>query len=757
MYQYQSTFRFIVIFVIVSIIVLFVSLSSKVDQIPILYRTSWTITQDSTNSPKLVFLSKKGYWNFSLNSFINIHLEADITPNIKYFIKNNKEYLSNDQEDIWRSMTSVGIKIRSSVNETLLLMVSELWYATNSCKLECNSKVSYLYIEALTSNYRKISYNWSTIVSIPSILPIVQSNISECCSKLLYPRMINTRNNEMIFAFNKQRKIELYNPFTRHRRSLSLKNNWPSNIKRTLTPFVKKNQLHFVYSYKSLNILRCSKNSIKCEMLSKIQVNDNFDILQDGTQLVQFRDTDYFVGIASIAVSCNKCTKFYRPHLLVLSTLSGKFRLIYVSEPLKLDNIPMFAPISTLREFNSSYLCYGIIREMIPGFIIDWKWPSDKLSFTLSINYKKTFVVSIDGIGKIVQSLKYAVKNKYSRVLYNTNTGIQMISYSETSGLEYCEYLSNINKLKYQRILVETQNLKAKIIKDIVDSPTYPTFRIVSNANRESMKEWIADDYVNYGLIGRYLTDYNSAQVNNLMIDAGGNHGMYSLYGAMLNQSVHVFEVLPKYWIVIEESLRINVNIEKMIVLHKCGISDQYNVWNVLPDDGTTRLIYQEMNTTNKTGSQNLTVIEVYRLDDFIFQRISVMKIDVEGFEIRALKGAFRAIQFFGVGAILIEITPFRWSWNNVRTEEGISVLEYVTSIGHYLSYIIARNDALCPVSKISNITGMIEIKNLTMMNMTDGHLEIAPQIYQFIGWTTIIIHMKHNDWGCNFWLESSR
>jgi hypothetical protein len=133
------------------------------------------------------------------------------------------------------------------------------------------------------------------------------------------------------------------------------------------------------------------------------------------------------------------------------------------------------------------------------------------------------------------------------------------------------------------------------------------------------------------------------------------------------------------------------------------------------------------------------------------------MKIDVEGFEIRALKGAFRAIQFFGVGAILIEITPFRWSWNNVRTEEGISVLEYVTSIGHYLSYIIARNDALCPVSKISNITGMIEIKNLTMMNMTDGHLEIAPQIYQFIGWTTIIIHMKHNDWGCNFWLESSR
>jgi hypothetical protein len=132
------------------------------------------------------------------------------------------------------------------------------------------------------------------------------------------------------------------------------------------------------------------------------------------------------------------------------------------------------------------------------------------------------------------------------------------------------------------------------------------------------MKQWIAYDSVNYGLIGRYLTDYNSQQVNNLMIDAGGNHGMYSLYGAMLNQTVHVFE----------ESLRINVNIEKMIILHKCGISDQYNAWSVLPDDGTTRLIYPEMNNKNRIGSDNLIVIEVYSLDDFIFQRISVMKIE---------------------------------------------------------------------------------------------------------------------------------
>jgi hypothetical protein len=50
----------------------------------------------------------------------------------------------------------------------------------------------------------------------------------------------------------------------------------------------------------------------------------------------------------------------------------------------------------------------------------------------------------------------------------------------------------------------------------------------------------------------------------------------------------------------------------------------------------------------------------------------------------------------------------------------------------------------------------MTEVKNLTMMNMTNGHLEIAPRIYRFNGWTTIITYMKDNDWSCNFWLESN-
>lgn len=167
---------------------------------------------------------------------------------------------------------SVGMKIKSSINESIFLSVSELWYTTDSSQ----SQVSYLYIEAFNENYRRISYNWSIndgrIISIPSILSIlslVQVNMSECCSKVLYPRRINMQNNEMVFALNtvdlsKERKLEVYNIFPGKQRVLFVNQNVTRNLRSTLTPFVKNNELYFVYSYQPLNVLRCSKNLMKC-------------------------------------------------------------------------------------------------------------------------------------------------------------------------------------------------------------------------------------------------------------------------------------------------------------------------------------------------------------------------------------------------------------------------------------------------------------------------------------------------------------
>ncbi|CAF3136255.1 unnamed protein product [Rotaria sp. Silwood2] len=349
-----------------------------------------------------------------------------------------------------------------------------------------------------------------------------------------------------------------------------------------------------------------------------------------------------------------------------------------------------------------------------------------------------------------------------------------MVSNSEASMLNYCELVSDMNGLKYKTSVPYEKNSTTKSYKDVIDSPTYPKFRVASNTDGRTLESWIMSDSVNFGLIGRYLTEYELAHANSvqgtitssLMMDIGGNHGTYAFYGATLNQSVHVFEILPVYWAVIKETIRINENLGKKITLHQCGIGDKRGVWKVLPQEGLTRLdflpdamvkehFYSNPNELPSVVSKhNFPVVPVYPLDDFVFRKVSLIKIDVEGFEIRVLKGADRAIAVFGVGALLVEIASNRWSWSNITIDEGISVLEHVTLAGNYSSYIIARNEPSCPASKISKVNSLIHVKNVLMMNMKNGRVEPAPEIYKIIEWEPIMKLMKTNDWSCNFWLE---
>jgi FkbM family methyltransferase len=708
-------------------------------------------------------------------------LEADISPDIKNFIQNNAKYLKkvydvqipvDEQVKHYGSMSAVGVNIKMSTNETLTLIFSRIWYSKKICYSACNPDRSYIYIQALTSDYRKTSYNLSSkngkMIKFPGILNITEPEVNECCLGPEDPRIVLDENNQLFFTFNmidvdNRRKIWLYDIFTDYQAPFSIENKQFSAVEKNWTPFVKDNKLYFIYSYKPLKILQCSIDKSACEFISNTQNNDQISSLRGGTQLVKFHNSDYFVGIARTTISCRKCQKFYRPHLVVLSTISEQFHLVYVSEPIMLDDIPMFASYFMSKNKNLPDLCDNIIRIMTPGSIIDWKWPNDKLTFTISINDKRSFIVSIIGIGKVVENIIFAIKNKYSQVFFNDNLNLKMVSYSEAMALNYCESVSTPNKLIFEKLKANEHYSKEKIIKNVIDSPTYPTFRAASNTDSEVLSSWIKSDFVNFGLIGRYLIDYETAHDNqlpgtHLMVDAGGNHGTYGLYSASLNQSVIFFEVLPDYWIVIKESIRINSKLSERMTLYPFGVSDEYRIWKILPGAGLTRLDFiksEALNTSDQKSSNDLTIIQAYPLDDFIFQKVSVMKIDVEGFEIRALKGSIQLIRTFGVGAILIEIAANRRSWNNITLEEGISVLEQITSMGNYSAYVIGRNDGSCPASKISKINGLIDIKNLSMINMQDGKLEIAPQIFRLYEWTTFIVDMKSNDWSCNFWLES--
>ena len=681
----------------------------------------------------------------NLNALIKIKIEADISPDLQLFTKNNLEQINH-----YGAMSAAAVNIQIAKNESLIFVFTRVWYSKVTCLSACNPDRSYLYAQVLTNDYQPTTYSMSLangeILQFPSILNISTPEVNECCLGPEDPRIIVNENNQILISFNmididKKRKIWFYDIFNHRQIPLTISDHSLLNVVKNWSPFIKDNELYFIYSYNPLKILQCSTEQGSCHFILKNQTTNQISSLRGGTQLVRFRNSNYYVGIARTTIFCQKCQRFYRPHLFILSTIDEQFRIIYVSEPLLLDNIPTFAFEFMTEKRSNKDFCDNIIRIMTPGSIVSWKLPEDKLIFALSINDMKSYLVSITGFGKVVESVISKIRAN------NVATNEMIVSRSESLAIQYCEKISETNKWISDKIQMIKQYPKEKIIKSNLTSPTYPQFQLASNTQSNVLSSWITADAVNFGLLGRYLLEDRTAH---LMIDAGGNHGTYGFYAASLNYSVCIFEILLDYWIVIQESIRLNPQFSNRVTLYPFGVGNQYQQWTILPGAGLTRLDSVQSQLVN-----NSNIIHVYPLDDLIFQSVSVLKIDVEGFEIRTLQGAQQLIGKFGVGALLIEIASNRWSWYNVSIDEGISVLEQVTAIGHYSTYIIARNDGSCPASQMASLKGVTPATNLSMINFQTGKPAIVQNVFHFIEWKTIMIELKKNDWSCNFWLET--
>ncbi|CAF2257431.1 unnamed protein product [Rotaria magnacalcarata] len=402
-------------------------------------------------------------------------MEADITPDMNDFIRNSGKELRRDlyslkpmyeKAEYWGSMSGISFKFRTTRNDFLYIVISRMWFSKTMCTLPCSPDISYLYVEALDFEYRRVPFNLTInnreIIRIPSVLPISQLMLDTCCLGPEDPRVIFDKNNHLIIVFNmldsdQQRKIWKYNISTAHQQKLSIRNISTLREEKNWTPFLKDNTLHFVYSHKPLQILRCLGDHGECDLVQGIQTSHSIGLLRGGTQFVQFRDTEYFVGISRTKASCADCDRFYRPHIVVLSTKSENFQIVYVSEPVMFDNIPFFASYSKLSSKNSSEFCNGAIRIMTPGSIIEWEWPHDKLYFTISINDRNVFIVSITGVGKILKDIILTVEAKHDHILLNHVLGFQFVIQSEETALNYCEFIST-KKANTQIILKQKQH-----------------------------------------------------------------------------------------------------------------------------------------------------------------------------------------------------------------------------------------------------------------------------------------------------------
>jgi len=141
-------------------------------------------------------------------------------------------------------------------------------------------------------------------------------------------------------------------------------------------------------------------------------------------------------------------------------------------------------------------------------------------------------------------------------------------------------------------------------------------------------------------------------------LDVGANMGHFSVLtsGSIGNKSICV-EPLNATFNRLQEQLAIN-ELDTLVRAHNCGVSS----------DAGTLFLSNDKGVMNKIVDKNYphaTTIEVKTIDQLVgTTSITAMKIDVEGYELQALKGAVKTLNSAALKIIIIELNGSGKNYN---------------------------------------------------------------------------------------------
>jgi FkbM family methyltransferase len=137
-------------------------------------------------------------------------------------------------------------------------------------------------------------------------------------------------------------------------------------------------------------------------------------------------------------------------------------------------------------------------------------------------------------------------------------------------------------------------------------------------------------------------------RLQGLFIDVGANNGVYSLIAASMRPDVKIvaFEPVPSIAALVRRNIVLN-SLEDRVRLVEMALSDTEGEATIyLPDPGhglieTSASLQQGF----ISGATPAMIVKTGRLDDIAFEeRVAVAKVDIEGFELEFLRGAYETI-----------------------------------------------------------------------------------------------------------------
>ncbi len=139
---------------------------------------------------------------------------------------------------------------------------------------------------------------------------------------------------------------------------------------------------------------------------------------------------------------------------------------------------------------------------------------------------------------------------------------------------------------------------------------------------------------------------------NDLFADIGANIGSYTvLASANARSNTVCVEPIPATWLRLKHNIAVN-DIESKVTAHNCGVGEQ-----------RSQLLFTKSNDSlnhvvTKTDPEEPSItVDVYCLDElFSGQKPLLMKIDVEGFELAALRGADSILKSGELKCLIVEL-----------------------------------------------------------------------------------------------------
>ena len=176
------------------------------------------------------------------------------------------------------------------------------------------------------------------------------------------------------------------------------------------------------------------------------------------------------------------------------------------------------------------------------------------------------------------------------------------------------------------------------------------------------------------------------------VVDVGANVGFFTLLFASLYPQCTVHAIEPNPYCVqrLGQNRDANPKLADRIRIHGCAVGDQPASVSLTTYPGAQGHPWGRIGTTAKEGTVSYEV-EQKRLDDLVEGPVSLLKIDVEGYELSVLEGARRIIEQYRPRIV------FEISLSFLIERPGVYQRELAFAAEHRYRPMVARGGRLVP------------------------------------------------------------